>query len=1549
MEGLSLGEDILAEKKQELSTKLSEKIAKERQLLEIETSLRKKDIAFEKMRRVGTAEDNEDRVTEEAKRNELVAAKNELKIEIVVLRNSIKSLQQEILDMLSPEEGGFVSDDPSPVLESMFPFLMLPVRLETKFLPGDNGVELRVRIYPDDIAIQTHEPSLTEAEYAAGCRYIERIWWAGKSAYPADTADDIPEDVKQSLEEEWNDRWNTAWLEIANEYSPERAAYIVQLFRPNELEKFTNDSGKITTNIGNIPSMVPLDRNGNPMEDGHTRPTFATGEDLIQNHGIRVHPDAWSEPPRSFVMPDFFVVRLYKNGKMVFQKMGNPVPSPLHVGPAPIPTTDDPDPDEVLFFDAASSWVVKYQEAVVQGMAITITDDDVKTYTDKYDDIDYFDLTNGFDYVVAIGVRASSSPEDNKKLIEDLIENHRFTEGFSFVKQGTPTNNVVNSESGYNRTTDPMAHYEREFGPDVMTGEDSKFTNGDRLAKALGIDLSTFQHNENADTMEDTNAQHMINALWPSTMGYYLKKMLAKPTSWTWSSGNGDSTGFEEHFEETFPDIVDHIKNYFLDFVRGRGPLSAIRVGDNPYGILPATSLRTWAPSSADFSGVSGETESKAIFLHSMILKILDKLSPLWRIMSAETENVPYAGGITDPDDELVTILGMGPSSRDALIRPFVTIFFLYGLFWFWRDLNWAWISEWMGGFLETMGMPVDVDWLNDFEDEYRKKWEYYREKFKDLHDDDEDSFPDLNPLILNLVAWGKGYQLSNLRRTVGTPETPDGEVTDEPPLYPFVQTAPLTEEPLIEGEDYETRDYIDHLLEASRDALNSETDETIECNSLLYNLLRVSRLMIDEEDEKTYGEFDKSLEILKELPSAELERLLGETLDLFTNRLDAVITSVATKRLHNMRKIAPEGIHIGAYGWVENLKKDPPGSTRAGGYIVAPTHDQAAAGAILRNAFLTHTEEEEKPTFDIRLTSDRTRRAMWLLDGIREGQPLSALLGYRFEKALFENHPQFIDTFGSCVYEFRNLYPLETLHEERPEGVDTETVEVVVPRNVVDGLKLLEAWTRTKNNEENPIPFNNNNVLPNLNTERQEAIALELDCIEDALDAINDLAIYENIYHNIRGNFDRAPALLDALAGSGGVIPEPESILTPRKGFTFKHRVLTICSWNDELPASDWPNRTSPRTVAAPVLSRWVGNYLGNPANILCRCICNNVIVEISLGELSNEQNLGPLDFLAMAAFPIGGGASELESRIKRQAVVKAAALTWQNLDQIRIDFRHDENWAADKRSFLEIIPLAKRLHKLVSESRALEPIHLLHPESADGDPSSIYSEDEIDTHLALVESILQQLDSFIISLQADPITVPEFQVALLNSSLFGVRSSVPKSDTIDTLSAQAQIVVNELSNRMSEATTLFVEAICLRNAYYPIEAVAEEEERDPSNVRKSMNRLAACMNCIFGTTFKTLPSFIVRNKEELKLTTSVLNAQVTSGVVDSWLQRAAHTHEKLSQYENTMILSESFTGINRLNLNIGQLPHPENNHWLANPLDGINLEDMQQGSLSL
>ena len=68
-------------------------------------------------------------------------------------------------------------------------------------------------------------------------------------------------------------------------------------------------------------------------------------------------------------------------------------------------------------------------------------------------------------------------------------------------------------------------------------------------------------------------------------------------------------------------------------------------------------------------------------------------------------------------------------------------------------------------------------------------------------------------------------------------------------------------------------------------------------------------------------GELRASLARIARADSASLARHASGTLDLTSHRLDTWITSLATQRLAHVRTGQPEGLRIGGYGWVENLK----------------------------------------------------------------------------------------------------------------------------------------------------------------------------------------------------------------------------------------------------------------------------------------------------------------------------------------------------------------------------------------------------------------------------------------------------------------------------------------------------------------------------------------------------------------------------------------------------------------------------------------------------
>ena len=155
--------------------------------------------------------------------------------------------------------------------------------------------------------------------------------------------------------------------------------------------------------------------------------------------------------------------------------------------------------------------------------------------------------------------------------------------------------------------------------------------------------------------------------------------------------------------------------------------------------------------------------------------------------------------------------------------------------------------------------------------------------------------------------------------------------------------------------------------------------------------------------------------------PVGELERLTAETLGLITHRLDAWHASLAAERLAQKRAQGQDrgpgvGVQVGGYGWVVNLAPDD-GGPDTQGFIHAPSLAHAATAAVLRSAWSAFSTDAGAAAFAVDLSSDRVRRAEWILGGVRAGQTLEELLGGRFERRL---HDALLDTYIDVIREAR-------------------------------------------------------------------------------------------------------------------------------------------------------------------------------------------------------------------------------------------------------------------------------------------------------------------------------------------------------------------------------------------------------------------------------------------------------------------------------------------------------------------------------------------------
>lgn len=115
---------------------------------------------------------------------------------------SIATLEGEIADVAQAHEiatARLLGDVPSQL-----PLVLLPLRLETHW---ENGT-LHVRIYPDVLSVDAHDPTLSPSEQAAG----ERYWQVSAGGQPRDI--------------------DQAWMQLVRAVGPQRAAWIVRTTDP---------------------------------------------------------------------------------------------------------------------------------------------------------------------------------------------------------------------------------------------------------------------------------------------------------------------------------------------------------------------------------------------------------------------------------------------------------------------------------------------------------------------------------------------------------------------------------------------------------------------------------------------------------------------------------------------------------------------------------------------------------------------------------------------------------------------------------------------------------------------------------------------------------------------------------------------------------------------------------------------------------------------------------------------------------------------------------------------------------------------------------------------------------------------------------------------------------------------------------------------------------------------------------------------------------------------------------------------------------------------
>ena len=1297
-------------------------------------------------------------------------------------------------------------------LRDSIPILMMPVRLETRFkksmpVPGAVPVDqLWVRVYPDDCWIDSFDPALTTSEFDNARAYWTSIWQAG------------------GIE----DQERGAWRTLASAHGSGRASWIVQQYVPeNHADQPTKPRPQdvILTIVADEPFAVAdvtalagfwrdtwladgdatkiaaaraalYTAIGQPRADelaAVTQPAnFAapltaglTKADLNVTVAVVVLPpaptkqSAWAQPPKATVLPDRFVFIGYETpgDQTPVIVLGGPVPTPLQLGPDPAATEADQlrnDADGELVIPDELLWMSDFGRAVDVGMGMVVP-------------LTTTQAQRGFHRVLVLGLRLNADEHAAQSELETLLQHHSYRRtGVAVVPQGTPTNNTEEVGSG-RPLDDPDASFD-----DLRTtqfAQESDWTakrDGQWLAEFLGIDPAVFAHTHAANGLDQASARAMNTALWPATLGYWMETMMAPVFT---------------------AEATESTRSFFNRYVIAGGACPAIRIGEQPYGILPATAISRmrWFDRRRDDRRpddrlpddrlgliTAGSAAGEPTFgylhrLHQILLGIETEFS-------TKLSEVPFVGAPGDPHAMLLDILGLHSGSVEWAQRYAESLKTLF------NRLN----LLGLGGFalaLETIIERVAA-----------------RQRLSALGYGDE---PD--PPILDLSFSARHNLLK-------------GGVVDDQPLSESAPVRPST----TDG-----KNYLHWLIDASNtslDALYAQTGfiDNKRPTAILYLLLRHAlqlgysdisiqlhqqagiftqqQALLARSDEpflhirddnsvsesryfplytsaaaitgsttQPVHEFISAnlgslsiawylrdqfsaLELLQDRPTAQLERAMADHVDCCSYRIDAWMLGIVNAQLALMRNLrenadtpARQGIYLGGYAWLEELR--PEGKTLAS---VDLSHDADLAAVFAGDPPLTFDATNQghvhAPSLNhavaaavlrngyISNASPANRQTMAVnLTSERVRTALAMIEGIRAGQSLssllgYQLERGLHDRHALAEVD-EVIYKLRKAFPIRADRISSTRTEQDVSIEAIEARNVVNGLALVEHMiavDNFSYPFGKPpDVLPDVTPAQHIAIDAEVDRLRESHDAIADLALSEGVYQAVLGNYDRVASTYDAYA-RGNFPPEPDVVRTPLNGIALTHRVGLQLEPGVSSTMSPVPGLPmTPRAQAEPSLNSWIAGVMPSPADVGC------VVSFWSVGSnalVSRQITLDAVELQPADLIALVRDDNEQSMTELDDRISRAARLLFDPRPDVAVNIRYMERTTAAF-SVFEVMPLVRNIRRITTRSRPLRAtdISLVNEAKATADADSVIDKSRLDLARNALQALRDDVSLFL------------------------------------------------------------------------------------------------------------------------------------------------------------------------------------------------------------
>ena len=721
-----------------------------------------------------------------------------------------------------------------------------------------------------------------------------------------------------------------------------------------------------------------------------------TNRDRLGPGVVPQFPDvAMVDPATPFVvqasmLPDRWVVLGYNQTESgsgnerrvytvrVLAHVGGPIQRPLVTGldttPAEVASLRNGD-GRAIELPRRMRWMTSFEAAVEAGMAMTIPVPD--------------DL-HEIGHLLVFGIRDGEAAAGASEL-EALLTAHRFGQGLAFAPQETPTNNSPSGGAGLPSAEQAIDDaYKLERKPRVFT--DWLRSNGKQTAAALGVSSSLLATAPNSgatarvymepEGYEPELQRSMQLALWYPALGTFF-----------------------EDFVGVAPARLDALRTFYLEHVRPEGALPILRIGRQPYGVLPVTTLDGFRATAAE--GIDAHVPT--------IIKATRRSPANWNQFVPQPEaglvftGRPFSYLFEDgtPDHEDNSSLSWRGIAEDL-----------------WTQSDHAIAPDWADGPPLRMGRTIsdreqDRGWAGprpiadaDTKDAINQ--------IATARPSDLLASPVGGSLLTRMVRYAALLEWTCFARAVY-----EDTLREDTATLARIRAAAQPRHAV----------WIELLLHAMG-TLDGAPPLTLE--PPLQRRIAAAVVSLENPPNACPGArrliaFRNALQLITQAPVALNARAYG-TLSLGVERVDAWQTALASCRLARLRATQPRGLIVGGFGWLHTVRSSARLPAFSPEFIHAPSHDQAATAAVLRSAAL-RAENATSGHAEIDLSSARVRQARWLTEAVRSGKSLAELLGARLERGLKERE------VGSYIADLRREYP-------GPAG-----------STIVDGLRALAAW----------------------------------------------------------------------------------------------------------------------------------------------------------------------------------------------------------------------------------------------------------------------------------------------------------------------------------------------------------------------------------------------------------------------------------------------------------------------------------------------------------